>query len=90
MCPTNWVSVFFFAKMTELKVVDLVCLASHRIFDTLNYGKSMFETKEIDFDATTVKASKGLAKAEATRHSFEKRNYPSGGRSLVEFLKDQC
>lgn len=76
--------------MTEVKVVDLICLASHKTFDTLNYGKSMFETKEIDFDATTVKTSKGLAKAEATRHSFEKGNYPSGERSLVEFLKDQC
>lgn len=75
--------------MIELEVVDLVCLASHKIFDTLNYGKLMFETKEMDFDATTVKMSKGLAKAEATRHSFGTRNYPSGGRSLVEFLRDQ-
>jgi len=46
----------------------------------------MFESKKMNFDAIIVIMSKGLEEAEATKHSFGKRRYCSGGISLVEFL----
>lgn len=87
--PNSFGFCLSFEKVIEIQVVDLVYLASHKVFDTVNYGKWKFESKKTEFDATIVKTSRGLAKAEATRHTLGKRSYRSEAKLLVGFLKDQ-